>query len=357
MFLIPYLYFSIFILSLIVFFDILIKFKRPYFLKIILLLIVISVGNISLFVTFLPKINIPGVVFTILKAILACSFLQLFSVLYFPKTRLFINTISFIFMLFSSASYLYFIYFIPNYNEDNQLKTLVFGDEGFKVPIFFKVIRQLLFVIFFTTWIYFFYNIIVKFKFSNVYFDKIKSWSINFFILSIFVLLSNAASFYFVSIPYLSSYFSILIFFYILLIIMYRPAFINKSAIKIKFGEYFTKDNNFLISDSNFETEFYSKMYFLNKEASMEHLAKVLNVGTNDLYKFIYNKYSVSFNDLVNKNRVNYFLEIIKQPKFQNYSVDALAQEAGFTSRQHLYKPFKKFHGGNPSDLIEANVH
>lgn len=88
----------------------------------------------------------------------------------------------------------------------------------------------------------------------------------------------------------------------------------------------------------------------------MQHLAKVLNVSTNDLYKFIYNKFSVSFNDLVNKNRVNYFLEIIKQPKFQNFSVDALAQEAGFTSRQHLYKPFKKFHGGNPSDLIEANV-
>lgn len=151
MFLIPYLYFSIFILSLIVFFDILIKFKRPYFLKIILLLIVISVGNISLFVTFLPKINIPGVVFTILKAILACSFLQLFSVLYFPKTRLFINTLSLIFVFFASTSYMYFINFIPNYKENNHLKILVFGDEGFNVPIFFKVIRLVFFVIFFIT--------------------------------------------------------------------------------------------------------------------------------------------------------------------------------------------------------------
>jgi len=33
-----------------------------------------------------------------------------------------------------------------------------------------------------------------------------------------------------------------------------------------------------------------------------------------------------------------------------------LAKEVGFSSRQHLYKPFKKFHGGNPSDIVDAVV-
>ena len=36
--------------------------------------------------------------------------------------------------------------------------------------------------------------------------------------------------------------------------------------------------------------------------------------------------------------------------------IDALAREVGFSSRQHLNKPFKKFHGGNPSDLIESAI-
>jgi AraC-like DNA-binding protein len=34
--------------------------------------------------------------------------------------------------------------------------------------------------------------------------------------------------------------------------------------------------------------------------------------------------------------------------------VEALALEVGFSSRQRFYQPFKKYHGGNPSDLIEV---
>jgi AraC-like DNA-binding protein len=62
----------------------------------------------------------------------------------------------------------------------------------------------------------------------------------------------------------------------------------------------------------------------------------------------------MTFNDLVNKNRVDYFIDIIHNPKYLNFTIDALAKEAGFSSRQHLYKPFKKFHGGNPSDIMDA---
>jgi len=44
----------------------------------------------------------------------------------------------------------------------------------------------------------------------------------------------------------------------------------------------------------------------------------------------------------------------MKQPENKNLTIDALSKEAGFSSRQQLYKPFKKFHGGNPSDLLDA---
>ena len=62
----------------------------------------------------------------------------------------------------------------------------------------------------------------------------------------------------------------------------------------------------------------------------------------------------MTFNDLVNMNRINYFIDIVNTPKYKNYTIDALAKEVGFSSRQHLYKPFKKFHGGNPSDIIDT---
>ena len=60
--------------------------------------------------------------------------------------------------------------------------------------------------------------------------------------------------------------------------------------------------------------------------------------------------------ELVNKSRVGHFVEIVKEPKYKNYTVEALAMEVGFSSRQRFYQPFKKYHGGNPSDLIDILI-
>ena len=71
------------------------------------------------------------------------------------------------------------------------------------------------------------------------------------------------------------------------------------------------------------------------------------------MFNYVYFNYSMSFDELVAKSRVEYFVDIIKLPKYKNYTVEALALEVGFSSRQRFYQPFKKYHGGNPSDLID----
>ena len=63
--------------------------------------------------------------------------------------------------------------------------------------------------------------------------------------------------------------------------------------------------------------------------------------------------YQMTFIDLINKNRVEYFVDLIKFGKYNNYTIEALSQLAGFGSRIHLYNNFKKFHGGKPSDLMK----
>jgi YesN/AraC family two-component response regulator len=65
----------------------------------------------------------------------------------------------------------------------------------------------------------------------------------------------------------------------------------------------------------------------------------------------------MTFSDLVNKYRVQYFVSIVVLPQNANYTIDALAKMSGFTSRNHLYKPFRKFHGGIPSDFIDTIKH
>jgi AraC-like DNA-binding protein len=245
----------------------------------------------------------------------------------------------------------------PEYKLSLKSQTLVIvKNERLMLPIYLKVARVLIIGSFFVTFLYFFYNIISKFRLNNIYFDKIKKWTISIFLL-VLCMIVLYFPFNFLNDDYRIGYtLSCILYLYVLLIIFYRPNFLNKSSMKISLGDNFKRESEFAVNELDFINEFFTNVYFTNNEISLETMAKKMNVGSNDLYKFIYYKYSMTFNDLVNKNRVDYFIELINNPKYLNFTIDALAKEAGFSSRQHLYKPFKKFHGGNPSDLIETRL-
>jgi hypothetical protein len=140
----------------------------------------------------------------------------------------------------------------------------------------------------------------------------------------------------------------------LLLIILYRPSFINKNGSKISLGFLFNKKDFIAnISAIDFNFHFFTNFYYKNKEANILEFSTIMEVNKEVLFNYIYFTYSMSFDELINKTRVEYFVEIIKEPKFKNYTVEALAMEVGFSSRQRFYQPFKKYHGGNPSDLID----
>jgi AraC-like DNA-binding protein len=140
----------------------------------------------------------------------------------------------------------------------------------------------------------------------------------------------------------------------LLLIILYRPNFINKNGSKISFGFLFNR-NDFSsdIKEVDFSFQFFTNLYFKSKTANIEDFSNIMGVSKDVMFNYIYFNYSMSFDELINKSRVDYFVEIIKDAKFKNYTVEALALEVGFSSRQRFYQPFKKYHGGNPSDLID----
>ena len=356
-FLFEKIFFSIFAVAILVLFDVLVKFKRPFILKYNLALITFCIGAAS-YIHSIDLFTNRYVFYIILcKAIVSSCFLNIFSILYFPKYRLWVTIISILLISFTVFSFFYNEANNPEYINSLKSQTLVVvKSENLQLPWYLKVLRVSLILSFFITFFTFLYKIINKFGMNNIYFDKIKAWTISIFILIILLLLM------YLPIPYLRDDFytgylvSSLFYIYILFVILYRPAFLNKSSMKISLGDSFSKNANFLINDLDFITNFFTHFYFTNPDASLENFAKVLNVGSNDLYKFVYYKYNMTFNDLVNKHRVEYFIDIIHNPKFLNYTIDALAKEVGFSSRQHLYKPFKKFHGGNPSDLIDSIV-
>ena len=356
-FLFEKIFFSIFAISILVLFDILIKFKRPFILKYNLALIALCIG-VSSYIHSIDLYTNQFVFYIILsKALISSCFLNIFSILYFPKYRIWVITISLLLISFTVFSFYYNEKFNPGYINSLKSQTLVVvRSENLQLPWVLKALRILLISSFFITFMTFLYKIINKFGMNNIYFDKIKAWTISIFILIVLMLVM------YIPIPYITNNFQVgylvssFFYIYILFVLLYRPAFLNKSSMKISLGDSFSKNADLIINDLDFINNFFTHFYFTKPDASLEHLAKELEVSSNDLYKFIYYKYNMTFNDLVNKHRVEYFIDIIHNPKFLNYTIDALAKEAGFSSRQHLYKPFKKFHGGNPSDLIDSIV-
>jgi AraC-like DNA-binding protein len=288
------------------------------------------------------------------KGLGGISLMQIFTLLYFQKYKnavIAYSIYTLIYILVVSYFSLTDDSIIPKYNTITNVMDQ--REFDFTLPIFGKTLSYIYLIssnFIFLTYIYF---IVFKYSFNNIYFKKIQNWTIALFIFLIFVFSGYLISLFFNRTNPIFHYKSVGAALYLLLIILYRPGFINKNGIKISFGQSFNKVIANEISAEIFELHFFSHFYFKKKDASIADFAGVVGVSKELIFNHVYHYYSMSFDELVNKNRIDYFVEIIKDPKFQNYTIEALALEVGFTSRQRFYQPFKKFHGGNPSDLID----
>jgi AraC-like DNA-binding protein len=271
---------------------------------------------------------------------------KIFTNLYFIQHKRIAN----IYTIVAYAIYIFLFFYVKFVGYE----TVFPKSHSVNLPIYVNLLVELDFVLFNLFCLFYIYNILFKFSFKNIYFKSIQLWTLGFFmviltqiiiiILSIIFKFSNDFKIYITIVKGLA----------LLLTIFYRPNFINKNGSKISFGFLFNRnDLSSDIKEVDFNFHFFTSFYFKNKTANINEFSNIMGVSKEIVFKFIYFNYSMSFDELLNKSRVDYFVEIIKQPKFKNYTVEALALEVGFTSRQRFYQPFKKYHGGNPSDLID----
>jgi AraC-like DNA-binding protein len=289
--------------------------------------------------------------------VIGTSLVQILTNLYFIQHKKIAN-------IYTIAAYTIYIFLIiyvqivgyetvfPNSNKINIL-----GDQAanrINLPIYLDFFIELDFIFFLLFCLYYIYNILFKFSYKNVYFKKIQGWTFCFFIVIFTEVLFNALSIVFKFSNEFNTYVRITLGLVLLLIILYRPGFINKNGSKISFGFLFNKKEfDSEINEVDFNFHFFTNLYFKSKTADIEEFSNIMGVSKELLFKYVYYTYTMSFDELLNKSRVEFFVEIIKDPKYKNYTVAALAMEVGFSSRQRFYQPFKKYHGGNPSDLID----
>ena len=336
-------YFFVFLFSIIVFFDVLIRFKSPIRLKIFFLVFVLAllVSAFCLFIRTSPDQF--ALIRMICPMLIGTSMVQIFTNLYFIQHKKIAN----IYLISAYAIYIYLIIYVqivgyenvfPKFNSIGSSPSQV--AKSINLPMYLDIFLEIDFIFFNLFCLYYILNILFKFSFKNIYFKKIQVWTFCFFMVIFTQLIIIALSTIFKFSNEFNTYIRILMGLTLLLIILYRPSFINKNGSKISFGFLFNR-NDFSsdLKEVDFNFQFFTNFYYKSKTANIEEFSNIMGVSKDVMFNYIYFTYSMTFDELINKARVEYFVEIIKEAKFKNYTVEALALEVGFSSRQRFYQP------------------
>ncbi|TCD29010.1 helix-turn-helix domain-containing protein [Pedobacter psychrodurus] len=88
---------------------------------------------------------------------------------------------------------------------------------------------------------------------------------------------------------------------------------------------------------------------FRHKDIRLHALAQKIGLSSHELSVVLNSHFNKSFIDYINQYRVNWIKDSIRNPEImQNFTLEALAYSAGFSSRSAFYNSFKKLVGMSP---------
>ncbi|WP_271730072.1 helix-turn-helix domain-containing protein, partial [Aquimarina algiphila] len=92
---------------------------------------------------------------------------------------------------------------------------------------------------------------------------------------------------------------------------------------------------------------------FLNPNLSLQVLAKELNTTSGVISTVINSGFKMSFNDFVNRYRVEEVKNKLQSENLNQFTLLALAQDSGFKSKTTFYRAFQKFTLQTPKSYIK----
>ncbi len=95
--------------------------------------------------------------------------------------------------------------------------------------------------------------------------------------------------------------------------------------------------------------KFVTTQQFLNKNIRIKDVADGIGVRPYILSTYIHQVYEMHFNDFINLNRINFVKMRIKSKDWNAYTLEAIAEKAGFTNRTTFLTAFKKFTNMTPT--------
>ncbi|MFN5422219.1 MAG: helix-turn-helix domain-containing protein [bacterium] len=92
---------------------------------------------------------------------------------------------------------------------------------------------------------------------------------------------------------------------------------------------------------------------YTNPEFSIEQLAEALNVPLNHISYCLSNVMNIKFTTYRMKLRIEYAKELLKSGKNNEYTIEGIAQQAGFSTRSNFYNAFKAETGYTPTEYVK----
>jgi len=93
------------------------------------------------------------------------------------------------------------------------------------------------------------------------------------------------------------------------------------------------------------------RKYYLNKSLKLSDLAKELGYKDRLLSRAINAFSSDNFNSFINSFRVEYSKSLLIGGRHDHYTIEAIAEESGFSNKVSFYKAFKKETEMSPSEF------
>ncbi len=91
---------------------------------------------------------------------------------------------------------------------------------------------------------------------------------------------------------------------------------------------------------------------YLKNNLTIGFLSVALNISIRELSYIINNYYNMRFTDFVNSYRIKHIIDIYYSSYLDQFTIESLAIESGFSSRSNFYKSFNKLYKMTPLEFF-----
>lgn len=146
-------------------------------------------------------------------------------------------------------------------------------------------------------------------------------------------------------------------FYYVILLLnslyIYWIGYIGFTKSKLLFRSFVLKD----IEQQQFYTALKNKLDYImttkevytNKHLKVVDLATLLDIKEKELSTYLQETTSMSFSDFINSYRIDKVKTLLQSPQVEKYTLVAIGEKAGFSSKSSFNAVFKKATGMTPS--------